>query len=79
MFIIREEEGIELQVLSNKRVRETTEPLYNNVPLSMFGETAPIPSTDADSLDSGEYEEIEEPEEKPTSTIGMCYLRIALY
>lgn len=71
LFLVgfREEEGIELQVLSNKPTTSTVEPVYGNIPLSMmFGEAAALPSTDADSVDSGEYEEIGT--EKPSSTIG---------
>lgn len=67
-FVFREEEGIELQVLSNKPSTSTTEATFGNIPLSVFGEAAALPSTDADSVDSGEYEEIGA--EKPSSTIG---------
>lgn len=55
-------------MLSNKPSTSTTEATFGNIPLSAFGEAAALPSTDADSVDSGEYEEIGA--EKPSSTIG---------
>lgn len=58
-------------MLSNKPSTSTNEAAFGNVPLSMFVEAAALPSTDADSIDSGEYEEIGA--EKPSSTIGRVH------
>lgn len=54
--------------MSNKPSTSTAEPVFGNIQHTMFGEAAALPSTDADSIDSGEYEEIGA--EKPSSTIG---------
>lgn len=66
-FVFRGEEGIELQVLSNKPSSSNSEPLFGHIPINYVEDPVTLPSTDADSLDSGEYEEIAE---KPNSTIG---------
>lgn len=61
-------------MLSNKTAAETSQPpgYVSLLPLNAFKENAPNLSTDADSLDSGEYEVISEVPEKTNSVIGKC-------
>lgn len=72
----REEEGIELQVLSNK----TSEPKPGaSGSFISYAEAGALPSTDADSLESTEYQQNETKDTKPSSTIGkkICVYRIS--
>lgn len=66
----REEEGIELQVISNKPTENNSRTPAAGSFVS-FTEQAALPSTDADSLESGEFQQADVAKEtKPTSTIG---------
>lgn len=66
----REDEGIELQVLSGKRVSGS--PILAGSVVS-YSEAGAVGGTDVDSIDSGEFQRQADPlsELKPTSTIGM--------
>lgn len=73
---VREEEGIELQELSNKPVNSSTQPAsYISIPLSTFAENAANQGADADSLESGEYEVMQEASVGPSSKIGINILQ----
>lgn len=67
----REEEGIELQVLSNKPAENNSRAVAAGSFVS-FTENAALPSTDGDSCtESGEFQQTDVAKEtKPTSTIG---------
>lgn len=74
----REEEGIELQVLSGKRISGSP-PMAGS--LASYSDVGAVGGTDADSIDSAEFHKQGDPlsELKPTSTIGLCYLKLLLY
>jgi hypothetical protein len=66
----REEEGIELQVLSNKTSEPNPRPAVSGSFIS-YAEAGALPSTDADSLESTEFQQAEVVKDaKPSSTIG---------
>ncbi|XP_064214797.1 pecanex-like protein 1 isoform X2 [Tribolium castaneum] len=66
----REEEGIELQVLSNK-TETNSRPAVSGSFIS-YAEAGALPSTDADSLESTEFQQAEAAKDtKPSSTIDL--------
>lgn len=61
-------------MLSNKPTTASAQPpSYGSISLSVFGENAANHGTDADSLESGEYEVIQEAPTAPSSKIGKIY------
>lgn len=66
----REEEGIELQVLSNKPAADTLQPPGCSS-IASYTEVGAVVSTDIDSLESGDFQRMEVTDGKPnSSTIG---------
>uniref|UniRef100_A0A1Y1JUR7 Pecanex-like protein n=2 Tax=Photinus pyralis TaxID=7054 RepID=A0A1Y1JUR7_PHOPY len=63
----KEDEGIELQVLSKKNVEDTSQP---NRSLANI-ESGVVPTTDADSLESGEFQQLEVANCKSGSVIDL--------
>lgn len=69
-FCFSEPEGIELQILPTSKARAEQHTLST---IHSYGTTAPQPSTDGDSIESTEFQQINEV--KPSSTIGGCKSR----
>lgn len=66
----REEEGIEMQVLSNKQPAETNKITYAS-PAASYAEIGPLVNTDIDSIESEDFQRTGIVALKQTSTIGM--------
>lgn len=73
--MFREEEGIEMQVLSNKQQPESSKVTYTSPALS-FTEFGPLVNTDLDSIESEDFQRAGVVALKQTSTIGMLIYQL---
>lgn len=70
LSVFREEEGIELQVLSNKPVVDSNQQQNGSTLwMSSYAEFS-FANTDVDSVESDDFHRIEPIDQKQTSTIG---------